>query len=220
MVHLLQPLIWTEEKVLEGLHDLGLGWGLTIIGLTLFVRLALVPVVIRQLHAQRELSAHLPELRRVQAEHRDDRERLQREFRAYYEEHGVNPLAPFVPLLVQIPVVVSLYYVMRADARNGLFGDAGFLFIPHLGDRPHGVVLLTLVVAYVAAQAASSLIATRKLRGGQRGLLVSLPLFFAAVVPRVPAGLAVYWVTTALWSLGQQVVVARIAPTSLPPASV
>jgi membrane protein insertase Oxa1/YidC/SpoIIIJ len=81
----------------------------------------------------------------------------------------VNPLAPFVPLIVQIPVVVSLYYVMRADARNGLFGDTGFLFI-HLSARPHGLVLLALVVAYVVAQAASSLIATRRLRTGQRGL--------------------------------------------------
>ena len=212
----LQPLTWAEERVLEGLHALGLGWGLAIVGLTLLVRLALVPVVVRQLRAQRELAAHLPELRRLQAEHRDDRERQQHELRAYYEEHGVNPLAPFVPLLVQIPVVVSLYYVMRADARSGLFGDTGFLFIPHLGARPHGLVLLALVVAYVAAQAASSLIATRKLQAGQRGLLLGVPLLFAAIVPRVPAGLAVYWVTTALWSLGQQLVMARVAPAPGP----
>ena len=185
-------------------------------GLTMLVRLALVPVLVRQLRAQRELAAHLPELRRLQAKHRDDRERQQRELRAYYDEHGVNPLAPFVPLLVQIPVVVSLYYVMRADARSGLFGDTGFLFIPHLGARPHGLVLLALVVAYVAAQAASSLIATRRMHAGQRTLLLGLPLLFAAIVPRVPAGLAVYWVTTALWTLGQQLVVARVAPAPSP----
>jgi YidC/Oxa1 family membrane protein insertase len=97
-----------------------------------------------------------------------------------------------------------------------LFGDTGFLFIPHLGVRPHGLVLLALVAAYVAAQAAGSLIATRRLRRGQRGLLLALPLMFAAIVPRVPAGLAVYWITTALWTLGQQLVVARVAPAPNP----
>ena len=212
LANLLQPLIDAEEWVLEALHSVGLGWGLAIVGLTVLVRLSLVPLVVRQIRAQRELSRHLPELKRLQQRHRADRERLHGELTAYYREHGINPMSAFAPLLVQIPIVISLYYVMRTDVKSGLFGDVGFLFIPHLADRPHGTVLLALLLAYLSTQATSSLIATRTMRGGQRGLMLALPLLFAAVVPRVPAGLAVYWVTTSLWTLGQQAVVWRAAP--------
>jgi YidC/Oxa1 family membrane protein insertase len=216
LANLLQPLIDAEEWVLEALHSIGLGWGVAIVGLTVLVRLGLVPLVVHQVRAQRELAGHLPELRRLQRQHRDDPERLQRELSAYYRTHGVNPLSAFAPLLAQIPIVISLYYVMRTDVKSGVFGDAGFLFIPHLADRPHGMILLALVLAYLAPQVASGLIASRTMRGGQRRTLLALPLLFAAVVPRVPAGLAVYWVTTGLWTLGQQVAIWRLRAVSPP----
>lgn len=217
LANVLQPLISVEEWLLESIHAIGLGWGLAIVGLTVAVRLSLVPLVVRQLRSQRELAAHMPELKRLRQRHGSDRERLQRELTAYYQEHGINPLAALVPVLVQIPVVISLYYVMRSDVRSGLFGDEGFLLIPRLAERPHGGVLIALVLAYLTSQTAGSLLATRAMSGGQRGLMLALPLFFVAVVPRVPAGLAVYWVTTSLWTLGQQVAIRRSAP--LPPAA-
>jgi YidC/Oxa1 family membrane protein insertase len=77
-------------------------------------------------------------------------------------------------------------------------------------------VLAALLLTYLISQVASSAIATRALQGGQRGLALALPLLFVGVVPRFPAGLAVYWVTTSLWSLGQQLVFWRKAP---PPAA-
>jgi YidC/Oxa1 family membrane protein insertase len=72
----LQPLIDVEEWVLEALHAIGLGWGLAIVGLTVLVRLSTVPVVARQLRAQRDLRRHLPELNRIQERSKHDRERL------------------------------------------------------------------------------------------------------------------------------------------------
>lgn len=212
MASLLRPLIDAEEWVLEALHRIGLGWGLAIVALTVAVRLALVPLVVRQVRAARDFARHVPEIRKLQKRHAKDRERLQRELAAYYRRHGINPLSALVPALVQIPVVISLYYVMRSDVRNGLFGDAGFLFVPHLASHPHGRVLVALVAAYLAAQVASSLIATRTVSGGHRWLVLAMPFLFVSVVPSAPAGLAVYWVTTGLWSLGQQVVVWRLAP--------
>jgi len=206
---LLQPLTSIEEWTLEALHAIGLGWGLAIVGLTLLVRLCALPLVVRQVRAQRDLRAHMPRMKQLQHRHKDDRERLQRELRAYYREHGINPLSAFLPLLVQIPVFISLYYLMRSDVNNGLFGDAGLLFIPHLTERPHGAVLVALVLTYLVSQTATSLIATRSMQGGQRGLMLALPLLFVGVVARFPAGLAVYWITTSVWSLGQQLVLWR-----------
>ena len=217
LANVLQPLISVEEWTLEALHSIGLGWGLAIVGLTLLVRGCTVPLVVRQFRAQRELRDHMPRVKALQQRHKDDKERLQQEMRDYYREHGINPLSAFIPLLVQIPVFISLYYLMRSDAKSGVFGDAGFLFIPHLTDKPHGAVLVALVTAYLTSQIASSLIATRTMRGGQRGLMLALPLLFVGLVARFPAGLAVYWITTSLWSLGQQTFLWRLALAGGPP---
>lgn len=212
VANVLQPLISAEEWTLERLHSIGLGWGLAIVGLTVLVRLCTVPLTLRQFRSQRELREHMPEMKRLQKRHKGDKERLQREMQAYYQEHGINPLSAFLPILVQIPVFISLYYLMRTDVKSGLFGDAGFLFIPHLTIKPHGAVLIALVLAYLASQVSGSLIATRSMQGGQRKLMLALPMLFVGVVARFPAGLAVYWITTSLWTFGQQVVMWRVGP--------
>jgi YidC/Oxa1 family membrane protein insertase len=211
IANVLQPLISAEEWILEGLHAIGLGWGLAIVGLTVVVRLCTLPLVVRQFRSQRALRSHMPQMRELRERHKHEPERLQRELRAYYEKHGINPLAAFLPLLIQIPVFISLYYLMRSDASSGLFGDSGLLFIPSLTDKPHGAVLVALIVTYVSSQLAGSLIATRSMQRGQRGLMLALPLLFVGVVARFPAGLAVYWITTSLWTLGQQLTFWRLA---------
>jgi YidC/Oxa1 family membrane protein insertase len=218
----LQPLVNLEEGVLEALHSTGLGWGLAIVGMTLLVRLAIVPITVRQFKAQRRLATHMPEIKRLKERHGDDPNRLREETVAYYKEHGVNPLGAFLPLLIQIPIFLSLYALMRQDVKSGLFGHASFLFIPDLTRSAHGAVLLTLVLCYVSSQLASSLIATRTMQKGQRGLMVALPLLFVGVATRFPAGLLVYWITSSLWGLGQQLVLwrARSAMPPLPEAAV
>jgi YidC/Oxa1 family membrane protein insertase len=216
LANVLQPLIGVEQWTLKALHSIGLGWGLAIVGLTVMVRLCTLPLVVRQFRAQRELRKHMPQMKELQKRHKDDRERLQREMQAYYREHGINPLAAFAPLLVQIPVFISLYYLMRHDVKNGLFGDSGMLFIPHLTQKPHGAVLAALVLTYLISQITGSLIATRTMQGGQRGLMLALPLLFVGIVARFPAGLAVYWITTSLWTLGQQVAFWRLGAGGLP----
>ncbi len=202
--------------MLEALHGIGLGWGLAIVGLTVLVRASTVPLVVRQFRAQRALRHHVPRMKALQRRHAHDTERLQRELRAYYREHGINPVGSLLPLLVQIPVFISLYYVMRADAKSGLFGDAGLLFIARLTDKPHGAVLVALVTTYLTSQIASSLIATRSMRGRHRGLMLALPLLFVGLVARFPAGLAVYWITTSLWTLCQQMCLWRLTPAAAP----
>jgi len=212
LANVLQPLISIEEWTLEALHSIGLGWGLAIVGLTVLVRLCTVPLVVRQFRSQRELREHMPQVKRLQQRHKADKARLQREMQAYYREHGINPLGAFAPLLLQLPVFISLYFLMRTDVKSGLFGDAGFLFIPHLTDKPHGLVLVALITAYLASQIAGGLLASRALKGRQRGLMLALPLLFVGVVARFPAGLAVYWITTSLWTLGQQLCLWRLTP--------
>jgi YidC/Oxa1 family membrane protein insertase len=210
----LQPLVNLEEGVLETLHGIGLGWGLAIVGMTLLVRLAIVPITVRQFRAQRRLATHMPELKRLKEEHGDDPDRLRKETIAYYQENGVNPLGAFLPLLIQIPIFLSLYALMRQDVKSGLFAHASFLFIPDLTRSAHGAVLGTLVLCYVSSQVAGSLIATRAMQKTQRRLMVALPILFVGVATRFPAGLLVYWITSSLWTLGQQLVLWRARAAS------
>jgi YidC/Oxa1 family membrane protein insertase len=216
IANILAPLTNAEEWVLERLHSIGLGWGLAIVGLVILVRLCTLPLIVKQFRSQRELREHMPELKRLQDRHKGDKQRLQQEMQSYYKEHGINPLATFAPLLIQIPVFISLYYLMRKDVKSGLFGTDGFLFIPHLTDKPVGGVLIALILAYLASQITGSLVATRAMKGGQKGLMLALPLLFVGIVARFPAGLAVYWITTSLWTLGQQVVMWRLQPNMAP----
>jgi YidC/Oxa1 family membrane protein insertase len=212
LANILQPLTDVEEWVLERLHSIGLGWGLAIVGLTMLIRLCTVPLVVRQFRSQREMKLHMPELKRMQAKHKGgDKQELQREMAAYYKAHGINPLASVAPLLLQVPVFISLYMLLRADASSGLFGDSGFLFIPDLTEKAHGAVLIALMLTYLTSQLASSAIATRTLQSSHRGIAMGLPLLFVGVIARFPAGLAVYSVTTSFWSLGQQMTFWRLS---------
>jgi YidC/Oxa1 family membrane protein insertase len=212
VANILQPLTDVEEWVLEALHGIGLTWGLAIVGLTLLTRSITIPLVVRQFRSQRERKLHMPELKRMQKEHKDDKQRLQQEMSAYYREHGINPLASIGPLLLQIPIFISLYMLLRQDAANGLFGDGGFLFIPDLTAKPTGPVLVGMLVIYVCSQLASTAISTRTMQSSHRKIAMGLPLLFATVIMRFPAGLAIYSITTSFWSLGQQITFWRLSP--------
>src|SRR6478735_9415747 len=102
--------------------------------------------------------------------------------------------------------------LLRHDATDGLFGGGGFLFIPDLTAKPEGSVLIAMLVIYVCSQLATSAISTRNLQTSHRGLAMGLPILFATVIVRFPAGLAIYSITTSLWSLGQQLVFWRLSP--------
>jgi YidC/Oxa1 family membrane protein insertase len=210
--NIFQPLNDVEEWILESLHNVGLTWGLAIVGLTLLTRALTLPLVVRQFRSQREMKLHQPELKALQKKHKGDRQRLQQEMSAYYKAHGINPFAAVGPLLLQVPIFISLYLLLRHDATNGLFGGGGFLFIPDLTAKPEGGVLVSMLVIYVCSQLASSAISTRNLQTSHRGIAMGLPILFASVIVRFPAGLAIYSITTSLWSLGQQLVFWRLSP--------
>jgi YidC/Oxa1 family membrane protein insertase len=213
LANIFQPLNDVEEWVLEHLHSAGLSWGLAIVGLTLLTRFLMLPLIVRQYRSQREMKLHMPELKKLQAKYKGgDKQKLQQEMAAYYKTHGINPLASVAPMLLQVPIFISLYLLLRHDATNGLFGDGGFLFIPDLTQKPTGGVLVAMILIYLSSQVASSAIATRTLQSSHRGIAMFLPVLFVTVIARFPAGLAIYSITTSMWSLGQQITFWRLSP--------
>jgi YidC/Oxa1 family membrane protein insertase len=126
--NVLQPLIDACEQVLLFFHDtVGVGWGLSIILLTVSVRLVLLPLTLKQVKSMQRLQVLAPEMRAIQQKYREDRQRQQQEMMKFYRENRVNPLASCLPLLLQLPFFIALYFMLRSDLKVDMCpGIAGF----------------------------------------------------------------------------------------------
>ncbi len=217
--NILQPLIDAAEAVVTFLHDdVGLGWGLAIVGLTFVTRTAILPLSIKQISSMRHLQQHAPELKAVQEKYKNDKERLQREMMAFYRENKINPLASCWPLLLQLPVFLALFQLLQNDdSFDDKVNHEGFLFIPDLLEKATGLELVILIVLFVGTQLGAGLVMSSRVQDrNQRLIMFGLPLVFAPFVATFPAGLAVYWISTNVWTLGQQWVVHTFFPPPEP----
>jgi YidC/Oxa1 family membrane protein insertase len=230
LANVLQPLIDVFESVLLFFHDnVGLGWGTSIIALTVVVRAALVPLTFKQIKSMQTMQRLAPEIKELQAKYKDDKQRLQQETMKFYQERKVNPFASCLPLLLQMPVFIALFYMLQDDLRLdicpgtnppgttdpkpcGSSSASQFLFIPDITDKATGGVLLTLVVLYVGSQLLSSVFMSTTADRNQRLIMMGLPFFFIPFIINFPAGLLVYWITTNLWTVGQGLVVRKLMP--------
>jgi YidC/Oxa1 family membrane protein insertase len=120
------PLITVFESILVFIHNnvVGGSWGLAIIGLTVLIRAVLVPLTLKQFRSMQELQRLAPELKALQEKYKDDKQRQQQEIMNFYREHKVNPFASCLPLLLQLPVFISLFYMLRADLKKHICGEA------------------------------------------------------------------------------------------------
>ncbi|WP_205696224.1 YidC/Oxa1 family membrane protein insertase [Conexibacter sp. SYSU D00693] len=234
LANILQPLVDAFNAVIKAFHDtLGISWGLSIILLTICVRLLLVPLAVKQFKSMQGLQRIAPELKKLQEKYKDDKQRLQQETMRFYQEHKVNPFASCLPLLAQLPVFFALFYALRTDLREDMCqqtlkpcgevpGDwgEGFLFIPDITDKATGGVLIALIALYVGSQLLSSLLMmTPTTDRNQKIIFLALPFFFTLFIFNFPAGLIMYWITTNLWTIVQQRTIRRVVGT-LPPLEI
>ena len=111
-----QPLIDVFDHVLVFFHDtVGFSWGFSIIALTIVVRAALIPLTLKQFKSMQALQRLSPEIKALQAKYKDDRQRLNQEMMKFYQENKVNPFGSCLPLVLQLPVFFSLFYMLRKD---------------------------------------------------------------------------------------------------------
>ncbi len=232
LANIFQPLIDVFDRVILFFHDsVGLGWGMSIIALTVVVRTLMLPLTIKQFHSMQRLQQHAPEIKALQEKYKDDRERLNQEMMRFYRENKVNPFGSCLPLLLQLPVFIALFYMLRQDLKIDICGPASrieavgplsstgcdqvdpgsaqFLFIPDLTAAATGGVLVVLIVLYVASQLLSSLLMSVTADKTQRYIMFALPFVFVLFVIQFPAGLLVYWITTNFWTVGQQYFIRR-----------
>src|SRR6201992_2884601 len=116
--NIFQPLIDVFEAVLKFFHNsIGIPWGWAIVLLTICVRGLLVPLTVRQIKSMARMQQLAPEMKALQAKYKDDKQRQQQEMMKFYKENNVNPLSSCLPLAAQLPVFISLYYMLRQSLR-------------------------------------------------------------------------------------------------------
>ncbi|GAA2134863.1 membrane protein insertase YidC [Nocardioides bigeumensis] len=253
---ILTPLYYAISAVLIGWHKLwgaifgpasGIAWILSIIGLTLVIRAALIPLFVKQIKSSRNMQLIQPKVKELQKKYGHDRERLAQETMSLYRESGTNPFASCVPILLQMPVFLSLFRLIDQAAKdptverglmtetlNRQFGDAVFLGAKisdtFLSTDLWSVRVLALVL--VAAMTVTTFTTQRQLMSKnmpadalsgpyaqqQKLLLYVLPVVFAVGGIAFPVGVLFYWTTSNLWTMGQQFYVIRNNPAPGTPA--
>ena len=186
------PLEHFLQRVLVWLHEsVGFSWAWSIVVLTVIVRILLVPMTVKQIHSMQNLQAHAPEMKAIQQKWKHDKQRQNEELMKFYRENKINPAASCLPIVLQIPIFISLFYVLRHFDERVLPIYGGSVDWLHLVDITEPVKDgwgPLLLVIYVASQLSSSYFMSTTMQGAQRILLMVLPVAVRPVHPQLPAG--------------------------------
>jgi YidC/Oxa1 family membrane protein insertase len=234
---MLDPLYNAFGAVLAFFYAIIPNEGVAIILLTITVMLVLFPLTAKSARSMMAMQRLQPEIKKLQAKHKGDRQKLNEEMMKLYQENKVNPLGGCLPLVVQFPVFISLFHVLRSTAATVPMGSQ--LYKDILAAKPNGLTFLGMDLSLKATDSHSSLLAALPFyilvgavfltgflqsRQSQRNtppggnpqmqmITKVLPIAFGAFSLFFPAGLVLYFLVSNLWRLGQQELIMRkIAP--------
>jgi YidC/Oxa1 family membrane protein insertase len=253
---IMAPLYWITSLILSGFHTVfgavlgpesGWAWVLSIIGLTLVIRAALIPLFVKQIKSSRNMQLLQPKVKELQKKYGHDRERLAQETMALYKETGTNPFASCLPILLQMPIFLALFRLIDNAAKGNAKGvlteeqvhqlQNAEIFGVRIADsftKADGdVSVMILAAVLVLAMTATTFLTQRQLMSKnmpadamtgqyaqqQKMLLYVLPLVFAVGGIAFPIGVLFYWTTSNLWTMGQQFYVIRNNPAPGTPAA-
>ncbi len=255
---IMAPLYFITSLVLSAFHnvfgrvfgyDSGISWALSIVGLTMLIRAALIPLFVKQIKASRNMQLIQPKVRELQKKYGHDREKLAQEQMKLFKDSGTNPFASCLPILLQMPIFLALFRtldrassgqvrgVLTQDQVDSLSQATIFgariadTFIGASGDSAVQVRILAAVL--VLSMTATTFLTQRQLMmknmpadaltgqyaQQQKLLLYVLPLVFAVGGVAFPIGVLIYWTTSNLWTMGQQFYVIRKNPAPGTPAA-
>ncbi len=183
-------------------------YGISIILFTIAVKLIMAPLTIKQIKSSKAMMELQPKLKELQKKYGKDREKMMQEQMRLYKEHGVNPAAGCVPLLIQMPVWFGLYQAMIFLSGPGgpEFAKTGFLWIPSLA-QPEGVPYVFALLTGATQWVIQRMMAPKTDDPQQKmmnQMTQFMPLMFLVFAFQVPAGLVLYWVTSNVFTFAQQ----------------
>jgi YidC/Oxa1 family membrane protein insertase len=215
------PVVSVLGAVLLYFHQtLGVPWWLSIVMLTVIVRSLLFPLTVKQVRSMRAMQDLKPHMDRVRAQFKDNPQRQREEMAKVYQEQGVNPLGGCLPILVQMPIFIGMFYVIRQFGGYSLgdktvppqypsFHEGGILWFQNLSvaDPTYLLPIISAITILAATE-----ITSKNVDPQQRWLMRLLPVGFTLFLLNFPAGLFVYWITSNLMTLGQNFVIYNYGP--------
>jgi YidC/Oxa1 family membrane protein insertase len=232
-------IIWIHQGYSTFLNpDSGLTWALTIITLTVFMRVLIFPLFLKQMRSSRKMQELAPQVAELRKRYKNDKQRMNQEVMAVYQGAGANPLGGCLPVVAQFPIFISMFTVLRAmadgrpvygmtqqlvdSARSAhIFGaplPASFWMSQAQVEGFGATVVTTKIVlgVFVAISSLTTFLTVRQSvtrsmaqmpdnpMAQQQKILMYISPLFAFFSLNFPLGLIMYWVTTNLWTLGQQ----------------
>src|SRR5215216_2041564 len=195
------PLTSVVGDALEFFYSLGAPWWLSIVVLTVIVRSLLFPLTVRQVKSMRAMQDLRPQMEKIRAKYKDNKQKHQEEIMKLYQESGVNPFGSCLPLLVQMPIFITMFYVIKDfGSTHPDFTSGGLLWFQDLTVAdPYYILPILSAVTMLAA----SEITSKKVDPQQRWIMRIAPVGITVVLLHFPAGLFMYWITSNFVTLVQ-----------------
>ncbi len=204
------PLTGALGWALEYVHAQGAPWWLSIAIITVVVRTILFPLTVRQVKSMRAMQDLKPDMDKIRAQYKDNRQRQQEEIMKLYQERQVNPFGSCFPLLIQMPIFIGMFYVIRGFGdTHPSFTSGGILWFQDLSAYDPFYILPVLSALTMLA---ASEITSKHIDPQQRWIMRTLPVVFTIFLLTFPAGLFMYWITSNLVTLVQNYVIYNHGP--------
>lgn len=260
MLEFFDTLIWPFKIVISwilvGVHNIlvalgfnegpGWAWILSIVGLVIIVRILLIPLFFKQIKSSRAMQLLQPEIQKIRKKYKGrtdsaSRERMQRETMALYKKHGTNPMSSCLPVLLQLPVFISLYSVLNATivlAKGSYYGSKtlGALTVQYANEINESnlfgaslsdtfmtttntevkIITVVLIILMAASQfftmkqltmknmPASAMTDDNPALKTNKIMMYTMPIVMAITGVHFQIGVLIYWLTTNIWTMGQQ----------------
>lgn len=178
-------------------------YGIAIIILTIVIKVLLLPFALKQIKSMKGMQEIQPKVAALQKKYKNDRAKLSIEMQKLYREHNISPLAGCLPLLIQMPFLVSIFYALQGFQYDP--AHASFLWLSSLASKDPTYVLP--ILSAVSTWALSAQTAPKNAEGPQKMMTYFMPLFIGYISINFPSGLVIYWVVSNLFQLVQQIIV-------------
>lgn len=181
-------------------------YGLAIVIMTVIVKLILYPLSKKQIESTKAMMELQPKMKAIQEKYKDDKQRLNMELANLYKSEGVNPLAGCLPLVVQMPIMIGIFYGIR-DFHYA--GPSNFLWMESISNPDPTYILPVLSALTTFIQSKQTMPDTGNTQN--KIMLYFMPLFIGYISLTFPAGLVLYWVIMNIMQIGQQFLMERAA---------
>lgn len=204
-----QPILWLLIFIYQNLsfHDLGIA----IIILTVFVRLVLLPIFYKGAKDQTIIQKIQPHVKKIQLDHKDDKERRAKELLALYQKHRVNPFSSIFFLILQLPVFIALFQIFTKEISDPVFLSRSFLGLINLDEKSLLLVAAAALFQYLQTRMIlTSMVPKEKdgakdfMAANQKTMMYAGPILTMIVLFNLPAAIGLYWAVSNLFSIGQQ----------------